>query len=80
MSSLVNKNIRVGGHRTSIRFEPSFWEALDEIALERHVTVDDIVAEVCLMSGDRKGSLTSAIRVFILEHYRHKAPASERIL
>ena len=28
MSVLVSRNVRVEGHRTSVRLEPDMWEAL----------------------------------------------------
>jgi predicted DNA-binding ribbon-helix-helix protein len=34
-SSLVIRNVVVGGHRTSVRLEPIMWEALRDIALRQ---------------------------------------------
>ena len=44
------------------------WAALNDIAAERGKTVHDVILEI---NRDRKGiSLTAAIRVYIVEHYR----------
>src|ERR1041385_7823931 len=70
-SSLVIRNIVVGGHRTSFRLEPVMWEALLEIARQRQTNVNQLVTEI-----DRRrvsSSLTAAIRVYIVDFYRAAA-------
>src|SRR4029079_18700520 len=67
-SSLVIRNVVVGGHRTSVRLEPVMWEALRDISGRRTLTVHDLVTEI-----DRSrtaSSLTAAIRVYIVDFYR----------
>jgi len=62
-------NISVRGRRTSIRMEPQIWDTLREICRREFCTPDD----VCSYVADRKpprGSLTSALRVFILDYFR----------
>ncbi len=72
-SSLVIRNVVVGGHRTSVRLEPLMWEALHDIAQWRRVTVHNIVTEI---DRDRTASsLTAAIRVYIVDFYRAAALA-----
>ncbi len=68
MSSLVTRNVVVNGHRTSIRLEPSLWDALQEIAAEENCSIHDICAEV----GRRNDGIgfTSAVRSFILTYFR----------
>src|SRR6266550_8807739 len=82
--SAPSRNIWIGSHRTSVRLEPTMWAALNDIAAERGKTVHDVVLEI---NRGRKGiSLTAAIRVYIVEHYREalrrcreeKAPPSQR--
>ena len=70
-SSLVIRNISVGGHRTSVRLEPVMWDALKDIARRQQVTVHKLVTEI-----DRErtaSSLTAAIRVYIVDFYRAAA-------
>jgi predicted DNA-binding ribbon-helix-helix protein len=67
-STVVKRSIVIAGHRTSISLEDSFWKALKEIAATRDETLSDLVAAI----DDRRrgGNLSSAIRVFVLDHYR----------
>ncbi len=68
MSTLINKNIVVAGHRTSMRLEPEMWDALSEICTREKSSIKDI----CTLIDSSRGptSLTSAVRVFILAYFR----------
>ena len=75
-SSLVIRNIVVAGHRTSVRLEPTMWEALHEIARQRQTNLNELVTEI-----DRRrdaSSLTAAIRVYIVDFYRSAAMQAAR--
>jgi predicted DNA-binding ribbon-helix-helix protein len=65
-------SLTLHGHRTSISLEPEFWEAFRQIAADRGVPLNQLAAEI---DDARKGDagLASAIRVFVLEHYRDAA-------
>lgn len=67
-SSLINRNVRVCGHRTSLRLERSMWGALDEIGQREGLTIH----EICTMIDARRteSTLTTAIRVFIISYFR----------
>jgi predicted DNA-binding ribbon-helix-helix protein len=67
-SSVVKRSIVVAGHKTSVSLEDAFWAGLKEIAKSHARTLSEIVADID--SGRRQGNLSSAIRVFILEHMR----------
>jgi predicted DNA-binding ribbon-helix-helix protein len=69
MKSLVAKrSIVVGGHKTSVSLEEAFWKGLKEIASNRNITLSDLVSSI---DCERlHGNLSSAIRLFILDHYR----------
>src|SRR5690348_18493034 len=70
-SSLVIRNVIVGGRRTSVRLEPTMWDALTEIARHQRRTLREIVTEI---ERDRTASsLTAAIRVYIVQFYRSAA-------
>lgn len=62
--TLVCRNVRIKGKRTSVKLENEFWYALEAMATEAHCTIDDL----CDAARRRyeANSLTSAIRVFIL--------------
>src|SRR5258708_29556519 len=73
-SSLVIRNVVVAGHRTSVRLQPTMWEALREIARQRETNLNELVTEI-----DRRrdaSSLTAAIRVYIVDFYRSPAAQS----
>ena len=61
------RSVIVGGHRTSVSLEPVFWDYLRDIAARRRVSVNELVTEI---DQNRDGSLSSAIRVYILEQLR----------
>ena len=68
-SALVIRNVSVHGHRTSIRLEPQIWDSMTEICRREFCTPHD----VCSYVAERKpphGSLTSSLRVFILNYFR----------
>ena len=64
------RSIVVGGHKTSASLETEFWEALRDIAKLRQMTLSALLATI--KAGPRQGGFSSAIRVFVLNHYRKK--------
>ncbi len=69
MKSLVTKrSIMIAGHKTSVSLEDAFWKGLKEIASHRELTLSEMVAGID--SGRAHGNLSSAIRLFVLDHYR----------
>jgi predicted DNA-binding ribbon-helix-helix protein len=70
-SSLVARNVTVAGRRTSVRLEPSMWEALREISRRESKSVNELVTEIDQRRA--ASSLTGAIRVFLLGYFRDAA-------
>lgn len=70
-STLINRNVRVCGHRTSMRLEASMWEALDEIGEREGKTLHELCSTIDEYRDE--SSLTAAIRVFILSYFRSAA-------
>jgi predicted DNA-binding ribbon-helix-helix protein len=67
-SPVVKRSIVIAGHKTSVSLEDAFWKGLMEIANGREMTLSDLVATI---DTDRHhGNLSSAIRLFVLDHYR----------
>ena len=67
-SPVVKRSIVIAGHKTSVSLEDAFWQGLKEIATERELTLSELVATI---DTDRhNGNLSSAIRLFVLDHYR----------
>ncbi|MSO85548.1 MAG: aryl-sulfate sulfotransferase [Rhodospirillales bacterium] len=61
---LRKRSVRIGGHDTSVSLEGAFWDALGAIARTRKISLNALVAAV---DRDRRGNLSSALRLFVLE-------------
>ena len=70
-SPVVKRSIVIAGHKTSVSLEDAFWKGLKEIAGGRDMTLSELVAAID--SERRHGNLSSAIRLFVLDHYRNLA-------
>jgi len=67
-SPVVKRSIVIAGHKTSVSLEDAFWQGLKDIAGARAKTLSEMVAHID--SERRHGNLSSAIRLFVLDHYR----------
>jgi len=67
-SPVVKRSIVIAGHKTSVSLEDAFWKGLKEIATARDMTMSDLVASID--TDRRHGNLSSAIRLYVLDHYR----------
>src|SRR5258708_6702238 len=67
-SPVVKRSIVIAGHKTSVSLEDAFWKGLKEIAMGRDLTLSEMVAAID--SGRAQGNLSSALRLFVLDHYR----------
>jgi len=70
-SPVVKRSIVIAGHKTSVSLEEAFWKALKNIAASRDMTLSNLVASID--TGREHGNLSSAIRLFVLDHYRAQA-------
>ncbi len=61
----VKHSLTLKGHRTSVSLETEFWEAFQNLARSRGISVNELAAEV---DAGRSGDvgLASAIRVWVL--------------
>ena len=67
-SPVVKRSIVIAGHKTSVSLEDAFWKGLKDIAGDRDITLSDLVASID--TDRRHGNLSSAIRLFVLDHSR----------
>ncbi len=68
MPDLVRKrSVLIAGHATSLSLEEAFWDDLRELARRRGTSINAIVAVV---DADRRGNLSSALRLFVRDCYR----------
>ena len=73
-SPVVKRSIVVGGHKTSVSLEEDFWIGMKEISGLRNMTLSALADEI-----DRNrphGNLSSALRLFVLDHFKHRAAAT----
>ena len=70
-SPVIKRSIVIAGHKTSVSLEDAFWKGLKDIAGTRDMTLSELVAAID--SERRHGNLSSAIRLFVLDHYRNQA-------
>jgi predicted DNA-binding ribbon-helix-helix protein len=66
--AVKKRSVVVGGHKTSISLENEFWECLRDIAQSQQMSLSALLAAI--KAEQRENSLSSAIRVFVLNHYR----------
>ena len=72
----VKRSFTIAGHRTSISLEAAFWDALKAVAAAERVSVAGLIGRIDGARG--AGGLSSAVRVFVLQHYRAMACRSGR--
>ena len=67
-SLVVKRSIVIAGHKTSVSLEDAFWIGLKDIAASRHLTLSDMITTIAATRVG--GNLSSAIRLFVLDHYQ----------
>ena len=65
MINQIKKSLVLSGHKTSVALEIEFWEALESIPKKNNLNIDSLIQKID--QNERKGSLASALRVFILK-------------
>lgn len=69
MSRPVKRSLTLKGHRTSVSLEDDFWVAFKEIATDKQLPINVLAAKIDA-ERDLDTGLASAIRLFVLRHYR----------
>jgi predicted DNA-binding ribbon-helix-helix protein len=67
-SAVIKRSIVIAGHKTSVSLEDGFWNGLRDIATSRGLHLSELVN--LIDKGRQNGNLSSAIRLFVLNHYR----------
>ena len=65
-SGVVKNSLIVGGRRTTIRLDPEFWDALEEIARIEGISIHTAASRARIPGR----ALTATVRVFVLQWYR----------
>jgi predicted DNA-binding ribbon-helix-helix protein len=73
-SLILKRSIIIAGQKTSVSLEDEFWQALKQIAAGRDMHMAELVHQI----GRQReyGNLSSALRLFVLDHYLGRAKAS----
>jgi predicted DNA-binding ribbon-helix-helix protein len=69
-SLIIKRSVAIDGHRTSVSLEDAFWSDLKKIAHAQEATLSELLAKID--QTRRQGNLSSAIRLFVLEHIRNR--------
>ncbi len=67
-SSVVKRSVVIDGHKTSVSLEDIFWSSLKQIAHTQRATLSKLIAEID--KTRQQNNLSSAIRLFVLDHVR----------
>lgn len=66
---LAKHSVTIAGHRTSISLEAGFWQHFKHIATAKNLSVNELVRQ---LDEARTGSLSGAIRVYVLQYLEEK--------
>ena len=69
MTRPAKHSLTLNGHRTSVSLESEFWEAFRDIAAAKGFTINQLAAEIDT-SRSMDSGLATAIRLYVLRHYR----------
>ena len=75
-SVIVKRSIVLAGHKTSVSLEDPFWTSLKDIAHGQRLSLSELVGAIDARRQD--GNLSSAIRLFVLDHYRGQSAGVAR--
>ena len=64
------RSLTLSGHRTSVSLEDAFWDALNDIAAERGISITALVNEVDEARGVT--ALSQSLRAHALNWYRNR--------
>jgi len=70
-SAIVKRSIELHGHKTSVSLEDQFWDGLRDIAERTRTPLPALLQTIDAQRG--YANLSSAIRVYVLEHHRSAA-------
>jgi predicted DNA-binding ribbon-helix-helix protein len=73
-SAVQKRSVVIDGHKTSISLEETFWGDLKDIAHSQQTTLSKLVTQIDqTRQQSEQGNLSSAIRLYVLEHIRTKS-------
>ena len=74
-SAVIRRSIHIHGRKTSVSLENEFWNGLREIAQFKNTSVSALVDRI---NEERDNvNLSSAIRIFVYEHFQSRREQQE---
>jgi predicted DNA-binding ribbon-helix-helix protein len=70
-ATIRKHSVLIAGHETSVSLENAFWDAFCQLATDKGLSINDLVAKV---DDGRAGNLSSAIRLYVLENATRPIP------
>jgi predicted DNA-binding ribbon-helix-helix protein len=67
-SAVIKRSVVVNGRKTSVSLENEFWDALRQVAKQSNLSVASLLVEI--ERSRTTINLSSAIRIFLLNHFR----------
>ena len=67
-TAVIKRSILINGKKTSVSLENEFWDALHEIAKYKNTTAAKLAGEIARQRNTV--NLSSAIRIFVYNHFR----------
>ena len=68
----VKRSLTLRGHRTSVSLEDEFWRAFRDIAEGKSLAINELAAQIDA-ERDMETGLATAIRLYVLDHYKRRA-------
>jgi predicted DNA-binding ribbon-helix-helix protein len=69
------RSVMIAGHATSVTLEEAFWQDLRRLARRRGLSLSALIGGV---DEARRGNLSSALRLLVLDGYRNGELGSSR--
>ena len=67
-SPIIKRSINLAGHKTSVTLGGEFWNALQDIARSKNISIPVLIDQI---GHDRiGGNLSSSVRLFVLEYFK----------
>jgi predicted DNA-binding ribbon-helix-helix protein len=77
-SAVIKRSVVLDGHKTSVSLEDAFWGGLKEIGKGRNTTLSALITSID--ASRLHGNLSSAIRLFVLDHFYARTLVTSTIL
>jgi predicted DNA-binding ribbon-helix-helix protein len=72
-AAIAKHSVLIAGHQTSVSLENAFWDGFCQIARDKGLSINALVA---LVDDGRNGNLSSAIRLYVLENVSRPDPST----